>query len=89
MGADIDSQLYAHPGEREEVLQIIASKGQLDPREVSVVRRDGTQITILVAARPITDSLGNLVCYQATQVEITERKLVENASSQRVLPPGF
>jgi PAS domain S-box-containing protein len=76
---NIDSQLYAHPGEREEVLQIIASKGQLDPREVSVVRRDGTQITILVAARPITDSLGNLVCYQATQVEITERKQAEAA----------
>jgi hypothetical protein len=25
----------------------------------------------------------------ASYLEITERKLVENASSQRVLPPGF
>ena len=35
-------QLYAVPEEREVVLRIIKEKGYMEPREFSVVRRDGT-----------------------------------------------
>jgi PAS domain S-box-containing protein len=58
-------QLYAHPKDREEVLRILSTGGIMEPREMAVVRRDGTQISVLVGARAIRDSKGNLRFYQA------------------------
>jgi len=75
MIADITTidRLYAHPKDREEVLRVLAAKGVMEPREMMVVRRDGTHISVLVGARAITDSKGNLRFYQAEHVEITQR----------------
>ena len=67
-------QLYADPKDREDVLRILAAKGVMEPREMVVRRHDGTHIFVLVGAREIKDSQGNLRCYQAEHVEITARK---------------
>ena len=74
--ADI-GQLYANPEDRKEVLRILAEKGVMEPREMVVIRRDGTRIIVLVGAREVRDSEGNLRCYQAEHVEITARKRAE------------
>ena len=74
--ADI-GQLYANPEDRKDVLRILADKGVMEPREMAVVRRDGTQIIVLVGAREIRDSEGDLRCYQAEHVDITQRKQAE------------
>jgi PAS domain S-box-containing protein len=76
-------QLYANPEDREEVLRILAVKGVMEPREMAVVRRDGTRFFVLVSAREIRDSEGNLRCYQAEHMDITERKLGEEALRER------
>jgi PAS domain S-box-containing protein/putative nucleotidyltransferase with HDIG domain len=70
-------RLYAHPKDWEEVLRILADKGIMEPREMVVVRRDGINISVLVGARAIRDSKGNLLFYQAEHVEITQRKRAE------------
>jgi len=70
-------QLYADPGQREAVLEVLKEKGVLEPREISVIKRDGTLLTILEGAREIRDHEGNLVCYQAEHVDITEQKRAE------------
>jgi PAS domain S-box-containing protein len=49
------------------------------PREMTVKRRDGTRFFVLVGAREIKDSKGNLLYYQAEHVDITERKRMEEA----------
>ena len=71
--------LYANPEDRKDVLRIVAEKGTMEPREMEVVRRDGTRLLVLVTARGIRDATGNLLFYQAEHVDITERKRAEDA----------
>jgi PAS domain S-box-containing protein/putative nucleotidyltransferase with HDIG domain len=71
------ARLYAHPKDREEELRTLAARGIMEPREMEVVRRDGTHMSVLVGARAIRDSKGNLRFYQAEHVEITQRKRAE------------
>jgi PAS domain S-box-containing protein len=72
-------QRYANPEDREEVLRILKEKGVMKPREIDVIRRNGTCCTVLVSAREIRDSNGNLQYYQAEHIDITKRKLAEEA----------
>jgi PAS domain S-box-containing protein/putative nucleotidyltransferase with HDIG domain len=76
------TQLYARPEDRNEVLRILTEKGVMEPREMAVVRRDGTRFFALVGAREIRDSDGSLRCYQAEQVDITARKQAEEELRQ-------
>jgi len=71
--------LYANPEEREDVLRILTEKGVMEPREITVIRRDGTQFTVLAGTQEIRDSKGNLRYYQAEQIDITERKRAEDS----------
>jgi PAS domain S-box-containing protein len=75
----VGQQLYADPKVRQEVLSILREKGVVEPREVLARRRDGTRFTVLVGAREIRDSRGNLACYQAEHIDITKRKQAEEA----------
>ena len=70
----LGKQLYANPQDREEVMRTLAAKGIMEPREIAVVRRDGTRFFVLVSARAIKDSEGNVLFNQAEHVDITERK---------------
>ncbi|MDQ1286057.1 MAG: hypothetical protein QG663_1483, partial [Thermodesulfobacteriota bacterium] len=72
-------QRYANPEDREEVLRILAEKGVMEPREIAVVRRNGTLFTVLAGTREIRDSKGNLRYYQSEQIDITDRKRSEEA----------
>jgi PAS domain S-box-containing protein len=69
--------LYANPEDRDEVLRVLREEGVMKPREMDVVRRDGTRFIVLVGAREIRDSNGNLLYYQAEHTDITERKRAE------------
>ena len=75
---DIGDQLYANSEDRAEVMRILAEKGVMEPREVPVVRRDGSRLVVLVSAREIRDISGNLVCCQAEHVDVTARKRAED-----------
>jgi two-component system, cell cycle sensor histidine kinase and response regulator CckA len=75
---DVGQQLYANPKDRKEVLQILAEKGVMEPKEVEVVRRDGTHFFVLVSARVIRDADGKILYYQANHIDITERKRAES-----------
>ena len=79
MIADVShiARLYANPKDREDILHTLAAKGSMEPREMVVVRRDGTHIIVLVGAREVRDSKGHLRFYQAEHVEITQRKRAE------------
>ena len=74
---DVGQQLYANPEDRKEVLRILGEKGRMEPREILVVRRDGTLFYVLASAQEIRDNSGKLVRYQATHVDITDRKKAE------------
>jgi PAS domain S-box-containing protein len=69
--------LYAHPEVREEVIRKLQRDRQMHPREVEVIRRDGTRFFVLVSAMEIRDSEGHLIYYQAVHLDLTERKKIE------------
>jgi PAS domain S-box-containing protein len=68
---------YANPEDRIDVLRILSEKGIMGPREFEVFRRDGMRIWVEVLIREIRDAAGKLLCYQASHVEVTERKRAE------------
>lgn len=65
--------LYAKPEERKEILKILDDKGFMEPREVEILKRDGTHIFALVSAKAVKDTEGRLLRYQASHIDITER----------------
>jgi PAS domain S-box-containing protein len=77
--SSVGQQLYANPNDREEILTILKEKGVMAPRELAVIHRDGTRFTVLVGAREVRDSNGKVYCYQAEQIDNTERKRIEVA----------
>jgi PAS domain S-box-containing protein len=81
----VGRQLYANPEDREEIVSILKEKGIMEPREMAVKRRDGTRFSVLVGAREIKDSKGNLLYYQAEHLDISERKRTEAALQESEL----
>jgi PAS domain S-box-containing protein len=66
-------QLYANPDDRSDALRILSERGVMEPREITVIKRDGSRLVVLVSAREIRDASGHLVCRQAEHVDVTER----------------
>jgi PAS domain S-box-containing protein len=69
--------LYVNPKDRKEGLRILAEKGVLEPREMEVVKRNGTRFFVLVSARAFRDAGGKPLYYHANYIDITERKQAE------------
>lgn len=76
---DIGSQLYADPGRREDFLQAMHAHGVLHDFEARIRRRDGSIIWISENCRVVRDSGGTPLYYEGTVVEITARKVAEQA----------
>jgi PAS domain S-box-containing protein len=73
------TQLYANPEDRKEVIRILAGEGFMKPKEIELVRRDGTHFFVLVSVQGVKDADGNLIYNQASHIDITDRKLAEDA----------
>jgi len=71
---DIGTRLYVDPSRRTEFQQLIARYGQLQRFESQVYRKDGTIIWISEHVRAVHDELGDLIYYEGTVEDITERK---------------
>lgn len=76
---NVGAGLYAHPEDRTEVLAKLHKDGVMEPREFTLVRRDGSHFVALVSAREIRDATGRLLCYQAEHVDISARKEAEES----------
>jgi PAS domain S-box-containing protein len=70
-------QLYAHPTDREKVLKSLCDDGKMEEREIEVVHRDGSKFYVLVTANEVRDADGNFMFYQATHIDLTDRKKTE------------
>jgi two-component system, cell cycle sensor histidine kinase and response regulator CckA len=63
--------------EESEVRQILAEKGFMEPREICLTRRDGTPLFVVMTARAMRASDGRLLSYQATHLDVTDRRRAE------------
>ncbi len=75
--ADIASQLYVEAGRREVFARIMSEKGEVVGFESRIRRADGRQIWIRENAHPMRDSNGQIIGYEGTVEDITERKRAE------------
>jgi len=73
---DIKSR-YAHPDERAEILKILLDKGRIGPKEIIVVKRDGTEIYVIFTAHVVKDKNGKFLYNQAEHIDISEQKKLE------------
>ena len=74
---DIDRQLYLDPNRRVEFLGAIEKHGAVSEFESQVYRADGTTIWVSENGRAVRDAGDNLLYYEGTVEDITQRKIAE------------
>ena len=74
---DVGKALYARPEERVRVTRKLDQDGFLRNEELVLRRRDGTTITVLENSRAVRDAAGQILYYEGTLTDITDRKKAE------------
>ena len=76
---DIGRQIYVNPEDRATVQRMLAEHGKFEGLEVEMVRKDKSRIWITMNIHVVRDMQGNILYYDGTCVDITERKRIEDA----------
>ena len=88
LGYDSAEEMYALPSsvmlywsapDRTDFVRRVDSDGEVRSMEVTLRRRDGTQVVALENSRGVRDGTGRIVGYEGTFADITERKRAEQA----------
>ncbi len=74
---DIAHRLYVEPGRREEFVQLMQANDTITGFESKIYRKDETIIWISENCRAVRDAQGNILYYEGTVEDITERKHAE------------
>jgi PAS domain S-box-containing protein len=77
--SSIGDQLYVEPERRKEFTRVVVRDGVASGFEAQVLRKDGTPVWISINARAVYDDEGEVVGYEGTVEDITERKRAEEA----------
>jgi diguanylate cyclase (GGDEF)-like protein/PAS domain S-box-containing protein len=80
---DIRRQLYVDPTRREEFMRIVKARGSISGFESEVYRKNGDVIWISENARAVFDASGNVLYYEGTVEDITERRLYQARIEQQ------
>ena len=74
---DIAHRLYVESGRREEFVQLMQANDTITGFESKIYRKDETIIWISENCRAVRDAQGNILYYEGTVEDITERKHAE------------
>ena len=74
---DIGRKLYVEPQRRAEFIQIMQEHDTVTDFESQIYRKDGSIIWIAENVRAIRNRLGQLLYYEGTVEDITQRRLAE------------
>jgi diguanylate cyclase (GGDEF)-like protein/PAS domain S-box-containing protein len=80
---DIRNQLYVEPSRREEFMALIQAQGSVSGFEAQVHRKSGEVIWISENARAVCDEQGQIVCFEGTVEDVTERKIYQARIEQQ------
>ena len=72
--SDIGRRLYVDPERREEFHRLMQTQGEVLNFESEVYRHDGSRIWVSENAHIVRGPQGELVCYEGTVQDISERK---------------
>ncbi len=78
LSIDIARDLYVHPEDRKLFQERIERDGYVKDMEVEFKKKDGEKITVLLTGHPIKNEKGEVIGYQGINLDITERKRIEN-----------
>jgi PAS domain S-box-containing protein len=74
----IDRQIYVDADRRNEFMAYMGRFNQVTSFEVQMQRRDGSVIWTSISARSVFDEQGELLFYEGSVQDITDRKRMEN-----------
>jgi len=77
--ADISKQHYVDPKQRTEFKRRLEQAGVVYNFEYEAYRKDGGKLWISDNVRAVRDQNGQVLCYEGTATDITERKRAEEA----------
>ena len=80
---NIEKQLYVHEKRRREFARLLQKNDEVSEFESQVYRADGSIIWIAENARAVRDPQGELLYYEGTVEDITERKQAEETLRQQ------
>lgn len=75
---DIARDLYVNPEDRKAFQKLIERQGFVKDLEVEFKKKSGEKITVLLTAHPIQNEKGEIVGYEGINIDISERKRIEN-----------
>ena len=78
LSIDIAQGLYVNPEDRQIFQERIEKDGYAKDMEVEFKKKDGDKITVLLTGHPIKNEGGEVVGYQGINLDISERKRIEN-----------
>jgi PAS domain S-box-containing protein len=76
---DIGLQLYVNPGDRERLKRLLVQHGVAEGFEVQLYRKDKSTFWVSINAHTIHDPDGNILYYEGTNEDISQRKKSEMA----------
>jgi len=76
---NIRQQAYVNPQRRDKFMQVMAECGEVSGFESEVYRVDGSVIWISESARAVYDADGQLLYYEGSVEDISDRKVFESA----------
>ncbi|MBI3194267.1 MAG: PAS domain S-box protein, partial [Ignavibacteriae bacterium] len=74
---DIEHQFYVKPARRAEFIRLLQESDSIAGFESQVYRKDRSIIWVSENARSIRDDTGNIIGFEGTTVDITDRKRAE------------
>lgn len=74
---NVGAESYVEPERREEFRRQIEKRGFVESFEAQIRRKDGSKIWVSENARAVRDPGRNILCYEGTMEDITERKRAE------------
>lgn len=77
LNIDLPENLYVNPDDRKVFQETIERDGYVRDMEVEFRKKDGSKITVLLTGYPIRDARGDIMGYQGINLDITERKRIE------------
>ncbi len=75
---DIAHDLYVNPEDRKTFQEKIERDGYVKDMEVEFKKKNGEKITVLLTGHPIKNGRGEIIGYQGINLDISERKRIEN-----------
>jgi PAS domain S-box-containing protein len=78
LNIDIAHDLYVNPEDRKTFQEKIERDGYVKDMEVEFKKKNGEKITVLLTGHPIKNGRGEIIGYQGINLDISERKRIEN-----------